>query len=198
MIPCPQKINFRKGNSVKEIKLKSWADFESALRRETKRSPLLVRNFMRVTFDNIHTDDPVEVDNLAVVRETGTDRRETSSMWNASGFDFEHDLVPSGKKPNEIIYAFLIDLKPKPYLVSAPDDDQGNFSFQVLDLTEGLTEHHAIIVYDYSDKFDRVATNEYWFRGDPLEAALLLFTLDDENGEETATLTANDKTPNAV
>jgi hypothetical protein len=173
---------------VKEIKLKSWSDFESALRAKTKRSPLLVRNFMRVTFDNVCTDDAVEVDNLEVVRRTGTDRRETSSMWNAPGLDFDHDLVPSGKKPNEIIYAFLIDLKPKPYLVSAPDDDQGNFSFQALDLTEGLTEHNAIVVYDYTlDKFERVATNEYWFRCNPLEAARFLFTLDDEEDEETAT-----------
>lgn len=173
---------------MKEIKLKSWSGFESALRDETKRSPLLVRNFARVTFDNVCTDDAVEVDNLEIVRRTGTDRRETSSMWNAPGFDFDHDLVPSGKKPHEIIYASLIDLKPKPYLVSAPDDDQGNSSFQVLDLTKGLTEHDAIIVYDYaSGRFDRVAPNEYWFRCDPLEAALFLFTLDDKEIEETAT-----------
>ncbi|SFL42365.1 hypothetical protein SAMN03159423_1932 [Bradyrhizobium sp. NFR13] len=172
---------------MKEIKLKSWTDFEAALRTETKRSPLLVRNFARVTFDNVCTDDAVEVDNLEVVRRTGTDRRETSSMWNAPGFDFDHDLEPSGKRPNDIIYAFLVDLRAKPYLVSAADDDQGNFSFQALDLTEGLTEHDALIVYAYgSENFDRVATNEYWFRCDPLEAALFLFTLTDEEDEETA------------
>jgi hypothetical protein len=76
-------------------------------------------------------------------------------------------------------------LKPEPYLVSV-GDGRGGSSFEVLDLTENLTEHDAIIVYDPAN-LERAAPNEYWFLCDPLEAALLLFTLDDEEDEEVAT-----------
>jgi hypothetical protein len=174
---------------VKEIKLKSWSHFEPTLRAEIKISTALVRNFARVTFDNVGTEHVVEIDSLAVVRATGTDRRENASMWNASGFDFDHDLMPSGRKPNEIVYAFLIDLKPKPYLVSVADG-KGAASFKALDLTDYLTEHSAIIVYDPAH-LHRAAPNEYWFLCDPLEAALLLFTLDDEETEEVEEVATN-------
>lgn len=170
---------------MKEIKLQAWNEFEAALRAETELNNVLVRNFALITFDDIFTD-PIEIDTLAVVRSTGTDRRENASMWNAPGFDYDHELKPAGRKPNEIIYAFLVDLTQKPYLVSVGDGN-GNASFQVLDLTDHLTEHDGIIVYD-PDKLFRAAPNEYWFLFDPLEAALLLFTLssnsEDADGEE--------------
>ena len=124
----------------------------------------MIRNFARVTFDNVGTDSAVEIDSLAVVRATGTERRENASIWNASNFYFDHDLTPSGRKPNEIIYAFLTDLKPKPYLVSGADGFGGT-SFEVLDLTKNLTEHDAITVYDPAE-LHRAAPNEYWFLGD--------------------------------
>lgn len=170
---------------MKEIKLKSWSDFESTLRTELTTTKALVRTFACVTFDNVMTEHAVEVDSLAVVRSTGTDRRENASMWNAPGFDFPHDLTPSGRKPNEIIYAFLIDLKAEPYSVSV-GDGKGRFASEALDLTENLTKHDAIIVYD-PECLMRAAPNEYWFLCDPLEAALLLITLDDEEDEEDET-----------
>jgi hypothetical protein len=166
---------------VKEIKLKAWSEFESVLRAAIDIDTALVRNFALVTFDNIETD-PVEIDSLAFVRTFGTDRRENAAMWNAPGFDYDHDLIPSDRQPNQIIYAFLIDLKHKPYLVSV-GDGHGGASFQVLDLSDRLSEHDGVIVYDPSKLF-RAAPNEYWFLCDPLEAALLLFTLSDEKKNE--------------
>jgi hypothetical protein len=103
-------------------------------------------------------------------------------MWNALGFDYDHDLMPSDRQPNEIIYAFLVDLKQDPYLVSV-GNGEGAASFQVLDLTDHLSEHHGVIVYDPSKLF-RAAPNEYWFLCAPLDAALLLFTLSDEQEDE--------------
>jgi hypothetical protein len=170
--PRAKKTAMRQ-DSMKEIELESWEEFERVL-RYLQRDFVLVRSFQRVTFDNIESPDHVEVDSLAVARQTGTDRRENAHMWNATGFDHEHDRVPSGKKPNEIIYAFLVDLRQHPYLVSVADGS-GGASFQVLDLTDDYTEHNAVLVYD-PDMLERVSPNEYWFKVNPLTAALLLLT----------------------
>jgi len=101
------------------------------------------------------------------------------ALLSLPGFDHDHDLLPSDRQPHEIMYAFLVDLKHRPYLVSV-GDGRGGASFQALDLTDRLSEHDGVIVYDPS-KLYRAAPNEYWFLCDPLEAAQLLFTLYDQH-----------------
>lgn len=102
--------------------------------------------------------------------DTGTDRDDESDFWNVDGFDYEHDTHPAGKSLGDIIYAFTIALATAPYLVY--HDDQPI----TLDITDGLTEHDGIIVYD-SKKLGRRSKNEYWFITTPLDAALLVFNI---------------------
>lgn len=156
---------------MKQVHLESWDEFEASLRTEVAQLGdgdfVVARNFMKVTF----TPDGEEQDRLQVAIDTGTDRDTESNFWNADGFDHEHDLNPAGKAPNEIIYAFTLDLSKTPYLVVDAAAQK------VFDITADLTEHDALIVYDAS-LLDRKSMNEYWFNGDPREAALVLFTAD--------------------
>lgn len=155
---------------MKRVFLGDWSEFEGALRAELKAMGytglVTARNFQLVTF----TEDCEEVDRLAIALSTGTDRDAESSFWNVGGFDHPHDTHPTGKRGDEIIYAFTIDLSRTPYLVCHDETPR------LLDIVDNLTEHEGLIVYD-SRKLDRRTKNEYWFKTSPLEAALLLFTL---------------------
>ncbi|MGO6822238.1 hypothetical protein ACC779_07770 [Rhizobium ruizarguesonis] len=77
-----------------------------------------MRDFELVTaVDKTTLDYLRDVDRLDLVKRTGTDRDESSLMWNAPGFDFDRDADDSGRTPSDIIYAFKVDLRPTPYLV---------------------------------------------------------------------------------
>ncbi len=155
----------------KRIQLSDWDEFDDSLRTEIAalghRGHVSVRNFDLVTSRKMG----VEQDRLQLVMDTGTDRDRTSQFWNEFGHDYDHDKNPSGKKANEIIYAYAVDPVPKPYRVHHEDESEA------WDLTEGLTEYHGIIIYD-RDRMTRKAPNEYWFIGDPLDAVLLVYTID--------------------
>lgn len=145
---------------MKIIHLESWENFEASLRAEAPQlghcDLVVARNFMKVTF----SPDGDEQDRLQIAIDTGTDRDAESQFSNAAGFDHEHDINPVGKAPNQIIYAFTLDLSKNPYLVvyaAVPEE---------FDITTELTEHNALIVYDAS-MLDRRSMNEYWFKGDP-------------------------------
>ena len=82
-----------------------------------------------------------------------------------------------------MIYAFSLDLDQKPYKVlheSGIKDVAGS---------ETVGEGDAIVVYD-SAKLERKSENGYWFKGPPKDAALLIFTIEEDtvggDGEEAA------------
>lgn len=156
---------------MKQVHLKSWDGFESSLRVEVPQLAhgdfVVAREFMKVTF----SPDGNEQNRLQLAIDTGTDRDASSELWNVNSFDHEHDLNPAGKAPNEIIYAFTLDLSQTPYLVHHAEVPEA------YDITDELTKHHALIVYDAS-MLDRKSMNEYWFKGDPRNAALILYTSD--------------------
>ncbi|BBB10710.1 hypothetical protein [Sphingopyxis sp. EG6] len=162
------------------IELDDWSEFASELRGALAAighdGLVLIRNFMLATCD---VDDEMrptgETDRLAQVLRTGTDRDGKSSMWNAPGHDFEHDLTPSGKTPADIIYAYVAELTETEYRVHyLPEGEPEEW-----DLTDQLTEFEGVLVYDAA-KLDRVAKNEHWFRGDPRDALLAVFKLREE------------------
>jgi hypothetical protein len=162
---------------MKHVVLSDWGQFEGTLRAELialgHHTQVTTRNFVRFSFDSGH-----QVDRLQVALATGTDRDATSEFWNwsADGHDHDHDRHPRGKRPEEIIYANTIDPDFTPYKVLYV---QG-----VDDITEGLDEHQALLVYKTSE-LQRVALNEYWFKSTPMDAALLVFTVQDPDlGED--------------
>jgi len=167
---------------MQEIVLNDWSEFDAKLRAAMKHRKLaIVRNF------NISTVDPNgnEIDLIDRVRKTGTDRGTDANMWNAPGFDYDHDALPAGKAPNEIFYASRVDLESSPTKVLTPDG-LGGGEYKVIDVTKGqnggpegdLGASDAIVVYD-PRKVEHKTVNEYWFKGPPLEAALFLFRLRD-------------------
>ena len=168
--PCPAGPEPAK--AIPEIELNDWSEFESAVRRKLGAREFVLRNFDLVTFDGAVTGDPVEVDSLEVVRATGTDRRENARMWNEPGFDHEHDRAPSGKQPQEITYGSWMDFRSSPYKASRAQGDNA-VVMEAYDITDGLTEHEALILYDPSH-LQRVSANEYWFRSTAFDAALLI------------------------
>lgn len=161
---------------MKHVVLAGWSDFEKSLRAELDalghKGHVVARNFDRTSVD----EDFVETDRLGLVLSTGTDRSADSHFWNEPNFDHDHAGDPKGKQPHEIVYAFTLDLATTPYLVLHDDVPR------VLDITEGLTPYNGIVVY-HPRGLDRVSKNEYWFNGDPLTVALLVFTLSDPDGE---------------
>jgi hypothetical protein len=167
----------RRGATKKilEIKLDDWSQFEATIRRKLGNRELVVRNFQRIVFDSFLKAGQMEVDLLPVVRKTGTDRLENADVWNATGFDHEHDRHPTGMKPNDLIYASWLDFRLVPYKASRAQGDN-TVKMEAYDLTEGYTEFDALIVYDPA-RLKRVSANEYWFRTTPLDAALLLLTV---------------------
>ncbi len=158
------------------IVLQDWSGFAAKLSSALTSIPhvglVAVRNF---TLLSCNFDDDCNildtVDRLDLVRTTGTDRDDSSSMWNAPGHDFEHDITPSGKKPSEIIYAYVAETNGDNYLVHYKGDPEE------FDLTESLSEQDGILIYDAS-KLKRVSKNEHWFLTDPREALLLVFTIE--------------------
>lgn len=156
---------------MKHIKIEDWSEFEGRLRQELDiirhDGDVTARSFQLVSFDK-HGN---EVDRLEIVRSTGTDRDSSSPLWNEPGFDYEHDLAPIGKEPDEVIYAFTLDMSRTPYLVRHSQTPEA------LDITESLSEHDGIIVYD-SRQLKRVSKNEYWFCSSPMEAALMVVTVE--------------------
>lgn len=157
------------------IELHDWAEFGTALRAELERlnhqGLVLVRNFQILTFTlNQNQEILAEVDRLQLVFTTGVDRDSESQFWNAPGHDFEHDLVPCGKQPQEIIYAYLVDAFCDPYAAHIGDTPE------VIDLTSGLSDEDGILIYDPAH-LRRVSKNEHWFEGDPLHALLAVFRL---------------------
>lgn len=157
-----------------QIEINDWADFEQMLRDELARlqfsGMVLVRNFdlETATLDEATMVQTGTVDRLDLVLKTGTDRDDTSPFWNAPGFDHDHDLIPSGKTPKDIIYAYPIDLQSSPYLA------QISGKWEKRDLTVSLEDQRGIAIYDAS-KLKRVSNNEHWFIDDPREALLAVF-----------------------
>ena len=158
----------------KPIDVDDWADFEQMLRDELARlqfaGPVLLRNFdlETATLDRGTMVQTGTVDRHDLVLKTGTDRDDTSPFWNAPGFDHDHDLNPSGKTPKDIIYAYPVDLRSRPYLTQVCG------KWEQLDLTLNLEDQCGIAVYDAS-KLKRASHNEHWFTADPCEALLAVF-----------------------
>ena len=94
-------------------------------------------------------------------------------VWNVENFDYEHDVNPVGKRPNELIYAFLVDLSGSSPRVAIADGKGGSAWRPIEEIVQGLSELDAMAVYDYR-MLNRVSPNEYWFKSEPLDAALLL------------------------
>lgn len=163
--------------TIKKIVISAWSEFESKLRHELQLlgsyQRVVVRNFSGVTYD----EQGNETDRLKIVLTTGTDRDSKSSYWNATGFDYQHAEEKPKKLPQELIYAFTVDLTQTPYLVHHGDIPEE------IDVTKNLESFEGIIVYDAA-KLDRVAKNEYWFRGPPLEAVLLVFTIEEQTEDD--------------
>jgi len=163
--------------SGKVVELDDWSEFSKELGSEMASGGhdglLLIRNFQLVTCVVDADLRPTgETDRLELVRRTGTDRDASSDMWNAPGHDYEHDLRPVGKGPADIIYAYVAELTDDGYRVHyAPDGEAEDW-----DLTEGLLDTDGVLVYD-ANKLDRVSKNEHWFRDDPRDALLAVFTL---------------------
>lgn len=163
--------------SGKVVELDDWSDFAGTLKKEVTEigheGPLLIRNFQLVTCDIGADMKPIgETDRLDLVRQTGTDRDSESWMWNARGHDYDHDSSPTGKRPADIIYAYIAELTKDGYRVRyLPDGEPEDW-----DLTEGLFETDGVLAYDAS-KLERASKNEHWFKGDPCDALLLVFKL---------------------
>ncbi len=157
---------------MKQVVLADWSDFERELRAELGArghgESVIARNFSLTTT----TEDFAETDRLALVRSTGTDRDETSHFWDVPGFDHDHARHPQGKQPHDIVYAFTLDLSTTPYLV-----DHGAKA-TAFDITDNLTQYDGIVVY-HPRGLSRVSENEYWFTCNPLDVALIVFTVDD-------------------
>lgn len=172
--------------SGKVVELDDWGEFASILQEEVTKigheGLLLIRNFALVTFDvDANMQIISETNRLDLVRRTGTDRDAASSMWNATGHDYEHDRSPTGKGPADIIYAYVAELTKNGYRVHyRPDREPEDW-----DLTEELLETDGVLVFDAS-KLDRVSKNEHWFKGDPRDALLLVFKLRSEDADSCA------------
>jgi hypothetical protein len=157
------------------IQLNDWAQFAGSLRTEILRirheSHVLVRNFDLLTYELGENNEIIgEANRLDLVLKTGTDRDSKSPFWNDPKHDFQHDSTPSGKQPEEIIYAHLVDTSPDPYVVYICDTPEA------LDLTLGLSDQNGILIYD-SAHLRRVSKNEHWFKCDPRHALLAVFHL---------------------
>mgnify|MGYP001454224239 CR=1 FL=1 len=157
------------------VELEDWADFEAELRKTLvtikHTGKVLVRNFELTTaILGPKMEHLGETDRLQVVLQTGVDRDATSPFWNAPEHDYDHDLYPAEKAPNEIIYAYRVDLSATPYTVQITETPE------VFDLTEGLDDQDGILIYNPAH-LEHVAKNEHWFLGDPREALLAVFYL---------------------
>lgn len=160
---------------MKHVTLSNWSGFESTLRRELAELShhwmVTVRVFERVGFEGSK-----EVDRLKRALRKGTDRTKKSPFWNEPEHDYDHDRWPSTKRADEIIYAFTLNLDHVPYKVLQRPD--------VTDISnpQNVTDAHAIIVYDYA-QLEKKSPNEYWFKGSPKDAALLIFTVEEPTEE---------------
>jgi hypothetical protein len=158
-------------SDMRHVEIDDWTEFADVVKETLidighQCSVIVVRNFDKESCDELFN----ETDRLAVAISTGTDRDADSTLWNATGHDYEHDTNPSGKRPDEIIYAYAIDVSTEPFSVrhsDLPDD---------FDIVENLDEYSAVLVYD-SSGLDRKAKNEYWFNKDPRDALLIILTL---------------------
>ena len=154
---------------MRSRELNQWSDLQKVVQRELTNighgKTVVVRNFERISFD----ESCNEVDRLEIAKTTGTDRDSESPFWDAPGHDHEHDIHPCGKKPDEIIYAFTVDFSTQPYTVHH-GDSPGH-----MDITDSLSEHSAVLVYDAAG-LDRQSENEYWFNTDPRKALLIVLT----------------------
>jgi hypothetical protein len=159
------------------IELPDWGKFAirlpTALTEVNHRGCIAIRNFDLTTYD---LDDDMkiigEVNRLELVQRTGTDRDKNSPMWNAPGHDFDHDTKNLAKLPSDIIYAYIAEITEDGYLVHYQPDGHP----ECMDLTESLSEHNGILIYDAS-KLERVSKNELWFCTSPIEALLMVFKL---------------------
>ncbi|HZL51465.1 MAG TPA: hypothetical protein VFC37_11015 [Terracidiphilus sp.] len=159
---------------MKTVVLADWSEFEESLRHElaTLRHTvnIIARNFALTTT----TKDCVETNRLALVLSTGTDRDETSPFWDVRAFDHDHACDPKGKRPQDIVYAFTLDMSTTPYLVNH------GTSTTSFDITDTLTQYDGIVIYD-ARGLRRVSENEYWFECSALDLVLLVFTVKDVN-----------------
>ena len=157
------------------IELSDWGEFAiqlpTALTEINHQGRVAIRNFDLTTHDLEDGMNIIgEVNRLDLVQRTGTDRDRNSPMWNAPDHDFDHDTENPAKLPSEIIYAYLAEITGDGYLVHYHPDGHPEH----MDLTEGLSEHNGILIYDAS-KLERVSKNELWFRTSPIEALLMVF-----------------------
>jgi hypothetical protein len=167
---------------MKHIELQDWSEFDKSLRSEltalNHTRMVAVRLFRRTSFDFRNGFEIIrEVNRLAIALGTGTDRDATSPFWNytepGNELDYDHSKYPTGKQPYDIIYAFLVDASRSPYVVHRFGKIEED------DLTAHFLEGEAILIYD-SAKLERKAENEYWFKSDPREALLLVYSIKDE------------------
>jgi hypothetical protein len=66
-----------------------------------------------------------------------------------------------------------VDASTTPYDVYIADEPEK------IDLTEGLTDQNAILIYD-ATKLSRASKNEHWFNGDPRDALLMIFIISED------------------
>lgn len=161
----------------KVIELNDWCEFPNILRQKLSElgfcGLVAVRNFEITTFTLDDEFNPVEeVDRLDLVLRTGTDRDASSPFSNALGHDYDHALYPSGKRADEIIYAYLVEVTNNDYLVHF---NVGQTPIK-MDLLKSLDEQNGILIFR-GDMLERVAKNEYWFNGSPVDALLLVFKI---------------------
>lgn len=157
------------------ISLDEWDDISSSLFKELKEinhsGLVLFRNFSIITYSCNENDSQEPTDRLQLAKLTGTDRDLESPFWNESVHDFEHDKISSGKTPSEIIYAHVVEVNENGYFVhyepGIPEE---------MDLLSSLDETHGLLVYDEM-KLKRVSKNEHWFKGNPIDALLMIFKL---------------------
>lgn len=157
------------------IELDDWSQFSEQLTQALASlghyGLVAIRNFELLTADlDKDMNQFGETDRLAIVMQTGTDRDNSSPMWDAPGHDYEHDRSPTGKTPAEIIYAYVAEVNKIGYLVHYQGEPE------LMDLTQGLSNIEGILVYE-EKKLNRVAKNELWFLTNPCEALLLVFKL---------------------
>lgn len=148
---------------AKHVVIDSWDDFEANLRAE-----LRAINFPRlILFRNFSAE------RIEIAMSSGTDRDADSQFWNVDGFDAGSN---DGMEPTDAIYAHRVNWNSDPFTVLNLGEE---YTEDVFDLTDNLTEHDAVAIYDAAG-LNRVAINEHHFTTAPLSALLFVYSLSDE------------------
>jgi hypothetical protein len=155
-----------------ELYLDTWDDLIPEIRKITDISVITLRSFSKIRFIDSNYG-LIEFNAYRLAQQNHTDRTKESDMWNAHGHDYDHHS--SSKSPEEIIYAFYVNIELDPYEVDVSQGD-GTSKWQPISLTDELTENDAVLVY-HPARLQRVAPNEWWFNTNPINAAIALISL---------------------